>query len=124
MLRSFAAQISVIAQRKLDRGVSALVWGGVIALVAGLGIGFLLAALQMSLALALGPIAATFLLGAVLLALAALVAVARRRTIVAQPTEIVVIAPTLDAAIAPTLPFLIFVASYVAVKTLRRRWTR
>lgn len=119
-----ASHLVAIAQRKLDESVTALVWGAVAAVLGGLGFGLLLLALQMSLAAALGQIAATLILGVILLVVAAIIAVSRRRRLAATPKAIVLLATPGDVAIAPTLPFLAFVASFVAAKALRRMWRK
>ena len=93
------------------RGAVALVTGGAVGLLALVGVGLIIAGLWMALALLIGAIWASLLLGVVLLALAAGSVAMRKEQ---RPT----------APPAPPLEEIIFTLGFVAARAILRKQSR
>lgn len=112
-----------VRHNQMNKGLTVLVWGVAIALCLIVGIGLLLAAALMALALVVGPVLAAAILGFVLLAVGGLAAALRQRPtkpLPVQPEPLIGDTALPDAA----QPFLSFFLAFVATRVILRRLDR
>ena len=133
MFRLVTAPIAAAARESLNRGLTALVWGGVIVGLIVIGAGFLLAAAFLGLSMLLGPFLASDVLGLGLIVLGLLITLIRRPRALVAPQPPVMPRPfpaepfppdPLMPPLATPLGQLAFVVGFVAARTLLRRLGR